>query len=107
MDDDRRFSYFLLGLGIGVAAGVLFAPKSGSETRELIRSKAEESKDFLVSRGEEWKSSATDYIERGKQAVVKQREQLKAAVEAGKQAYQDTAGQGAEDSDPGAYVEGV
>ena len=29
MDDDNKFSYFFLGLGLGVAAGLLFAPKSG------------------------------------------------------------------------------
>ena len=45
MDEDRRISYFLLGLGVGVAVGVLFAPKSGTETRELLKSKAEEGKE--------------------------------------------------------------
>ena len=42
MEDDSKLSYFFLGLGLGVAAGVLFAPKSGAETREFLRSKAEE-----------------------------------------------------------------
>lgn len=32
MEDDNRISYFFLGLGLGVAVGVLFAPKSGEET---------------------------------------------------------------------------
>lgn len=40
MDEDKKLSYFFLGVGIGVAVGLLFAPKSGEETRELIRSKA-------------------------------------------------------------------
>ena len=39
MDEDKRFSYFFLGLGLGVALGVLFAPKSGEETREFIKDK--------------------------------------------------------------------
>jgi gas vesicle protein len=34
--------WFLAGLGIGAAVGILYAPQSGSETRELIMSKAEE-----------------------------------------------------------------
>ena len=38
MDEDKRISYFCLGLGIGVAVGILFAPKSGEETRQLLRS---------------------------------------------------------------------
>ena len=39
MGEDNKLSYFFLGLGIGVAAGVLFAPKSGAETREFLRAK--------------------------------------------------------------------
>jgi gas vesicle protein len=107
MDDDRRISYFLLGLGVGVAVGVLFAPKSGSETRELLKSKAEEGKEFLARRTDEWKESASDILDRGKQAVNRQKDQVAAAVEAGKQAYRETAGHNEPGADPSAYVEGV
>ena len=107
MDDDRRISYFLLGLGIGVGVGVLFAPKSGSETRELLKSKAEEGKEYLSRRSEEFKESASDIIDRGKQAVARQRDQVTAAVEAGKQAYRETAGCDEQEADPSAFVEGV
>ena len=51
MEDENKFSYFFLGLGLGVAVGLLFAPNSGAETRDLIRSKADESKDYLRRRG--------------------------------------------------------
>jgi gas vesicle protein len=94
MDDDRKFSYFFLGLGIGVAVGILFAPKSGEETRHLIRDKAGEGKDYVRRRGEELRDSAVDYVERGKSAITRQREQLSAAVEAGKQAYREAVGKG-------------
>ena len=107
MDEDRRISYFLLGLGVGVAVGVLFAPKSGSETRELIKSKAEEGKEYLAKRSGEWKDSATELLDRGKQAVSRQKEQVVAAVEAGKQAYREQAGRDEPDADPSAFVEGV
>ncbi|MBL8212030.1 MAG: YtxH domain-containing protein [Bryobacterales bacterium] len=90
MDEDKRLSYFFLGLGIGVAVGILFAPKSGEETRGLIKSKAGEGTDYLKRRGEDVRSQAGEAIERGKSAVQKQREQLGAAVEAGKQAYRET-----------------
>ena len=69
--------------------GLLFAPKSGAETLELIRSKADESKDYLRRRSSELRDSANDAIERGKTAVSKQRDHLAAAVEAGKQAYRE------------------
>ena len=89
MEDDNKFSYFFLGLGLGVAVGLLFAPKSGAETRDMIRSKADESKDYLKRRSNELRDSASDAIERGKTAVSRQRDHLAAAVDAGKQAYRD------------------
>jgi gas vesicle protein len=90
MEDDKRFSYFFLGLGLGVAVGILFAPKSGEETRELIRSKADEGKDYLKRRSEELRESASDLVDKGKAAVARQKEQLSAAVEAGRQAYRES-----------------
>jgi gas vesicle protein len=35
--DKNGLSCFLLGLGVGVGIGMLFAPKSGEETREIIK----------------------------------------------------------------------
>jgi gas vesicle protein len=89
MDEDKKFSFFFLGLGLGVAVGMLFAPKSGQETRELIRGKANEGKDYVRRRGEEIRDSASEYVERGRSAITRQRENLTAAVEAGKQAYRE------------------
>ncbi len=60
MDDDNKFSYFFLGLGLGVAAGLLFAPKSGPETRDLLRSKADEGKEYLKRRTNEVRDQASD-----------------------------------------------
>lgn len=89
MDDEKRFSYFFLGLGIGVAVGVLFAPKSGSETRELIREKADEGKEYLRRRGTELRETAFEAVERSKTAVQRRRENLTAAVDAGVAAYRE------------------
>ena len=92
MDDDKRLSYFCLGLGIGVAVGILFAPKSGEETRAYLRNKAEEGKDYVKRRGDELRDSAGDLIDRGRTAITRQRDHLTAAVEAGKQAYREAVG---------------
>ena len=46
MADENKFTYFILGFGIGVAVGILFAPQSGEETRGALRAKADEGKDY-------------------------------------------------------------
>lgn len=89
MAEENRAAYFLLGLGIGVAVGVLFAPKSGQETRDLIRSKADEGKDYVKKRGEALYDSAGEAVGRGRSTIIRQKDQLTAAVEAGKQAYRE------------------
>jgi len=89
MDEDKRLSYFFLGLGIGVAVGILFAPKAGDETRGLIRNKAGEGADYVKRRSGELKESASELVERSKSAVARQKEQLASAIEAGKSAYRE------------------
>jgi gas vesicle protein len=97
---DNKLPFFFLGLGVGVAAGLLLAPQSGEETRQLIKSRADEGKDYLKRRTDDLKDSATEALQRGKTVVSKQKEQVSAAVEAGKQAYREamrSAGAGAEE----------
>jgi len=89
MEDDNRLPYFFLGLGLGVAAGVLFAPKSGKETREYLRDRAEEGADAVKRRTGELRDQAGDLVDRGKQQLQRQKENLSAAVEAGRSAYRD------------------
>lgn len=93
MEDENKIPYFFLGLGLGVAVGLLFAPKSGAETRDLLLTKADESKDYLRRTGEQLRDSAGDVLEKGKTVVAKQRDQFSSAIEAGKQAYRDALSQ--------------
>lgn len=87
--DRNGLSSFLLGLGVGVAVGMLFAPKSGEETRELIKNKAGEGGEYLKQRGAEIKDSASGWVDKGKEALGRQKDTLNDAMEAGKQAYRD------------------
>jgi gas vesicle protein len=89
MDDSRGLSYFFLGLGVGVAVGILFAPQSGEETRGLIKSKAQEGGEYVKRRTGDLRESASDIVDRGRTVVNKQKEQLSAAIDAGKQAYRE------------------
>lgn len=84
--------FFLAGLGIGAIVALLLAPKSGKETRDYITQRAEEGRDYLASKGREYRRQAEEYVDKAKDVVTRQKEQLSAALEAGKQAYQEDKG---------------
>jgi gas vesicle protein len=88
-DSGNRLSYFFLGLGVGVAVGLLFAPQSGEETRDILKNKADDAKDRLRKKSHEFRENAEDALSRGREAVTRQRDNLATAVDAGKQAYRD------------------
>jgi len=92
MDRDGLANFFL-GLGIGVGLGILFAPKSGEETRDLLLTKADDGKEYLKKQSAVWKDQAsdmaTDLVDKGKEVFNRQRDNLADAVEAGKQAYRE------------------
>ncbi len=83
-----KVSFFLVGLGIGALVGILFAPKSGEETREYLSLKADEGREYAQRKARELRERAEDIVERSKQAASRQKESLSAAVDAGRDAYQ-------------------
>jgi gas vesicle protein len=83
-----KVSFFLVGLGVGTLLGILFAPKSGEETREYLSAKAEEGRDYAQKKARELRERAEDLLERSKEVLSRQKESLSTAVEAGKEAYQ-------------------
>ena len=91
VEDDNKLGYFFLGLGLGAALGVLFAPQSGEDTRRLLKDKAEEGVDILKRRTADLQETAAEALERGKQGLNRRKETLAAAVEAGRQAYREAA----------------
>jgi gas vesicle protein len=69
---------------------MLLAPKSGQETRDIIMNKAGEGADYLKQRSSEFKQTASEWVDKGKEALGRQRENLSDAMEAGRQAYRET-----------------
>jgi gas vesicle protein len=87
---------FLLGALSGAALAILFAPRSGRETREMLGEKLRETADRsrragqdALEKGREAVENASGYLERQREALEKRRDRLSAAVEAGRQAYRD------------------
>lgn len=120
------FGWFVAGLGIGGLLGVLYAPKSGKETREELAASARDGKDYLYERGREVASQASqvvdrgkeqldqyvgkgkeyvdrgrsqvsEYVERGRGLVNEHTSKITAAVEAGREAYRQTTQGGQEE----------
>src|SRR6516165_10263610 len=98
-----KFLFFMAGAGIGAVFALLFAPKSGRETRELIARSATDSRDFVTSKVNEGRQIVEEksrrfgddfnsFLDKSKDAVQRQKEQLTAAFEAGKAAYRDEKG---------------
>ena len=103
------FGWFLAGLGIGALVGVLYAPKSGKETRDELMQSALEARDKAnqfynqgkdqatqyvqqgVDKGREYyekgRTQWSQYVDKGKDLIQTQTDAVTAAVDAGKQAY--------------------
>ncbi len=125
-NDKGGFGWFLMGLGVGTALGVLYAPKSGSETRDELTTTAREKSEFvrqrsrqaadqvsdMVDRGRDQLNEYVDrskeavdrgraqwdqYVDRGRQVVHEQAGKVGSAVEEGKRAYRNTSSADAAD----------
>lgn len=87
--DGSSLIWFLAGLGLGAAAGILYAPRSGNETREQLRVRAEEGREYVKNRAREAREQAAQWADKGRDVVSQQKEQFRAAYEAGRQAYHE------------------
>jgi gas vesicle protein len=94
--DGNGFLWFLAGLGVGAVVGVLYAPRSGDEMRDVIRSKAQEGSDKARQQARRAREQAGDWMNRGNDVLNQQKERFRSAYEAGRQAYSETTAAGAE-----------
>ncbi|MDR2458149.1 MAG: YtxH domain-containing protein [Clostridiales Family XIII bacterium] len=71
---------FILGGLIGAALGVLYAPKSGKETRQDIKRFSEDVADKVKDLGE-------DFTEKGRKVYEEGKDKINEVLEAGKKAF--------------------
>lgn len=110
-DSGEKILYFFIGGFVGASVALLVAPKSGEETRNFLENKYRESSDKLSHKyregsqkveeklregrnyvdqtSREISHQVKDAVDRGKGTVTKQKEQVSAAIEAGKKAYHE------------------
>jgi gas vesicle protein len=92
--------YFLIGAGIGAITALLFAPKAGNELRSEIADATRKGLEYTRDTGQEIAERASDLTARGKEAVSdltdlgkdlinRQKAQIVAAYEGGKQGHHE------------------
>ena len=59
------------GVGIGAVTALLYAPKSGKETRKLISRKAEDGMGYVSEQTREIRRQAEEAFEKGKEFAIK------------------------------------
>ena len=95
-----KLIYFMVGGFVGASVALLLAPRSGEETRDLLGDRYREGserigetfrsgREAVVDRSKEFAEHASETIGRGRDTLNRQKEQLSAAVEAGRQAYEE------------------
>jgi gas vesicle protein len=77
----------LVGAVVGVAAGILTAPKSGKETRADIKAKATNVKNEAVKKGNEVKSKAEEVVEDTRDKAVELKKRTENAVKGAKKGF--------------------
>ncbi len=94
------FLWFLAGLGIGAAVGILYAPKSGGEMRQQLREVAEDSSNTVRERARQAREQAGTWAEKGRDYLNQQKEQIRSAYEAGRHAYREATAEEVEGTTP-------
>ena len=73
---------------VGSLIGILFAPKSGEETRKYLSQKVNEGSEYAQKKAQELRVRAEDLVRRGKEVVNQEKETIAAAVDEGRETYQ-------------------
>src|SRR5215469_9424495 len=90
MQSNHGFGLFVLGVGVGAAAGILLAPKTGAQTRNYLHSRAEDAARQIREQTNHAKDQASRTLHRGTSMVRDRMNCISAAVNAGRRAYRNT-----------------
>jgi gas vesicle protein len=66
-DSGSSLAWFFAGAALGVAVGMLFAPKSGSEARRYIAEKAGSGRDAVSGLGRDMVDRSKELYEKGRE----------------------------------------
>jgi gas vesicle protein len=67
----NKVVWFLIGIGAGACAGLLYAPQEGTRTRRMLASKSTKGRRFLKKHGSDLKDNVAETFGRSRVAVTK------------------------------------
>jgi len=86
---ESKFSYLLIGLGLGAIGGLISAALGRRETREMLREHGRSSLDYLNERAGKLRESADEIVKKGKEFIGPHRDSVNSDTETQKQAYRE------------------
>jgi gas vesicle protein len=69
MDNTGKFVWFLAGLGVGAGIALLYAPKTGRDTRRLIGKTARHSSEAVADAGRDLIDKGRELYEKGRKVA--------------------------------------
>jgi gas vesicle protein len=93
MSDNRinTVGWFVAGLGLGAVVAILYAPKSGRETRKAIATGVDDGRKYLASLGRSAGEQVSDWVASGKKLVTDKKRQVSRGIDAGLEAMHEAA----------------
>lgn len=95
-NEGGNFAWFLAGVTVGAAAAILFAPRSGRETRKSIADVAAKGRDLAEEKGREVVEFGREVYDQGRDMAHDAAEAGKDALDKGKEVLADLTGKAEE-----------
>jgi len=86
---ESKFSFLLIGLGLGAIGGLMAALLARKETRDLLRERSSKTVDYLNQKGKKLRETTEGIVEKGKELMSDRRCSVDATTEAENQAHQE------------------
>lgn len=87
----NNIGWFLAGCSLGAVAAILYAPKSGRETRKAIVTGVDDGRKHIASLGRSAREQVSDWVASGKEIVTGKKRQVNAPTESSPDALRDIA----------------
>ena len=88
-NSESKFSFLLVGLGLGAIGGLMAALLARKETRDLLRDRGTKTLDYLNQQGKKLRETAEGVVERGKELISHRCCSVDATTEAQEQAQEE------------------